>query len=156
MVVLEPENILFDRTAADWEEVVRLAVGRLSENGYVDSKYADDVIERERVYPTGLPTDDVVTALPHAHSSHVKKTGVCVVRLSEPVDFRNMGDPDETLPVELVFVLANAASGGEHLDDLQELMECFSRKGLLQDLQNAADTETFIHVFENREQYPEE
>lgn len=155
MVVLETENMILDCPADSWEAVIRTAVARLTENGYTDPRYADAVIERERAYPTGLPTDEVITALPHASSSYVKKTGVCVVRLQSPVDFGNMGDPDEKLPVELVFLLANASGADAHLDDLQELMECFSREGLLRDLKNAADAEQLRQIFASWKQYPE-
>ncbi|NBH80834.1 PTS sugar transporter subunit IIA [Clostridiaceae bacterium] len=155
MVVLETENIILDCTADSCEAVIRTAVERLTENGYTDPQYADAVIERERAYPTGLPTEEVVTALPHANSSCVKKTGVCVVRLQSPVAFGNMGDPDEKLPAELVFLLANASGAAAHLDDLQELMGCFSRKGLLRDLKNAANAAQFQQIFASWEQYPE-
>lgn len=155
MVVLETENIILDCTADSCEAVIRTAVARLAENGYADPQYADAVIEREQTYPTGLPTEEVITALPHANSGHVKKTGICAVRLRSPVDFGNMGDPDEKLPAELVFLLANASGADAHLDDLQELMECFSRKGLLLDLKNAADAAQFGQIFASWEQYPE-
>lgn len=154
MIVLNRENILLDVEAADWQTVIRKAVSCLAENGYVEPRYADDVIAREREYPTGLPTEEVITALPHANSDAVRKTGVCVIRLAKPVAFRNMGDPDEILQAELVFVLANAAGADAHLEDLQELMDCFSRVGFLRDLKNAADQDELIRIFENRASYP--
>lgn len=155
MVVLEPENIILDCDAQDWEQVIRIAGARLRENGYIDDAYIEAIIEREKQYPTGLPTDDVITALPHANSGAVYKTGVCAVRLSHPVDFRNMGDPDEILPVELAFVLANASGPDAHLEDLQELMDCFTRVGLLADLKAAESVQAFRAIFTAREQYPE-
>lgn len=156
MVVLNENNILLDRDAETNEEVIRLAVGCLQKNGYVGDNYVDAVLQREQEFPTGLPTEDVLTALPHAFCGDVYKTGVCVVRLNQPVEFRNMGDPDETLSVEMAFVLCNASSGDDHLDDLQELMDCFCRVGLLADLKKAATPADFIRIFNSREQYPEE
>lgn len=155
MIVLDPNNILLDVTAEDWEAVIRMAGDRLRENGYIGDGYVEEVLARERTYPTGLPTDDVITALPHANSADVYKTGVCAVRLRTPVDFRNMGDPDETLPVELVFLLANASGADAHLEDLQELMDCFSRVGLLADLKQADTPAAFQQIFASREAYPE-
>lgn len=155
MIVLNSENIILNCEAQDWEEVIRIAGARLHENGYTGEHYVEEVIERERTYPTGLPTDDVITALPHANSADVCQTGVCVVRLSHPVAFRNMGDPDETLPVELVFLLANASGADAHLEDLQEMMDCFSRVGLLADLKRAETPEAFGQIFADRKGYPE-
>ena len=155
MIVLDEKNIILDCDAQDWEQVIRIAGARLRENGYIDDAYIEAIIEREKEYPTGLPTDDVITALPHANSGAVYKTGVCVVRLAHPVDFRNMGDPEETLPVEMAFVLANASGPDAHLEDLQELMDCFTRVGLLADLKRAQSVAAFQEVFAAREQYPE-
>ena len=155
MVVLETENIILDCTADSCEAVIRTAVERLTENGYTDPQYADAVIERERAYPTGLPTEEVVTALPHANSSCVKKTGVCVVRLQSPVAFGNMGDPDEKRACRAgVFVWRNASGAAAHLDDLQELWDVFPERAAA-GFENAANAAQFQQIFASWEQYPE-
>ena len=48
-----------------------------------------------------------------------------------------MADKQEELPVELIFVMANAGGEDAHINDLQELMSVFSKKRLLLDLMNA-------------------
>ena len=155
MIVLDENNILLDVIARSDEAVIRMAADCLQKNGYTGTQYSEDVLEREKSYPTGLPTDDVITALPHANSADVRRTGVCVVRLASPVAFGNMADSDEMLPVELVFMLANASGAEAHLEDLQELMGCFSRVGLLQDLKAAETPADFVKIFSARETYPE-
>lgn len=155
MLCFDERNILLEIQAADCEAVIRMLARRLEETGYVDSGYADAVLAREREYPTGLPTDDVITALPHASYSGIYKTGVAVARLKEPVTFCNMADGSEELPVRLVFLLASASGGDAHLEDLQELMGCFCRMGLLQDLMAVRDAQAFIEVFAKQEQYEE-
>lgn len=155
MLSLDPRNVMLQVQADNWEEVIRIGVRRLQENGYVPESYADEVIAREREYPTGLPTEDVFTALPHAFSESVIKTGFCALRLTKPVIFRNMADSDQELPVELVFLLANASGADAHLQALSDLMGCFSRQNLLLDLKNAADAAAFVRIMENWEEYPE-
>ena len=80
MIVLDNNMILLDREAASWEEAVKLAAACLRENGYIGDTYVNDVIERERSYPTGLPCEEAPIAIPHAFSHDVKRTGVCVIR----------------------------------------------------------------------------
>lgn len=155
MVVLDEQNLLLDCQAASREEAIRLLAARLEQNGYTDEGYVDAVLEREASYPTGLPTDDVCTALPHAAYSHIAKTGVAVARLTNPVAFRSMDGSEEPLDVSLIFLLANASGSDGHLADLQELMGCFCREGLLKDLMAAKDAAGFLHVFEHRTEYQE-
>lgn len=155
MIVLDENNILLDSSAESSEQAIRLAADCLYRNGYIGTQYVEDVLEREKSYPTGLPTDDVITALPHAKSGDVLRTGVSAVRLLSPVEFGNMADSDEKLPVELIFMLANASGADSHLEDLQELMECFSRVGLLRDLKAAETPAEFARIFAAWETYPE-
>ena len=155
MIALEERNILLDCDCETCEEAIRLAADRLRENGFIGTQYAEDVLAREKDYPTGLPTDDVPVALPHAFSSDVKETSVAVLRFKKPVAWHNMVMPTENVPVEMAFMLANASGAEDHLEELQELMNCFSREGLLLDMKKAATPAELIAVFENRESYPE-
>ena len=66
-----------------------------------------------------------------------------------------MRDPAEDLPVELIFLLASVTGADSHLDDLQDLMDCFTRTGLLTDLKKAETPEEFAAVFAACESYPE-
>lgn len=52
-------------------------------------------------------------------------------------------------------MLANASGADSHLEDLQELMECFSRVGLLRDLKAAETPAEFARIFAAWETYPE-
>lgn len=155
MVVLNRENLLLDCEAASREEAIRLLAARLEQGGYTDAGYVDAVLEREQAYPTGLPTDDVPTALPHASYPGVAKTGVGVARLKRPVAFRSMDGSEAPLDVSLIFLLANASGSDGHLADLQELMSCFCREGLLKDLMAAGDEDEFLRIFERRMEYQE-
>ena len=156
MIELQRELILSDVEASSSEDAIRQAAACLQAHGYIGSQYVEDVLAREKEYPTGIPADDVAIALPHAFSQDVRKTGVCVLRLKTPVPFANMAMSDDMLPVELVFMLANASDAENHLEDLQDLMNVFSRIGLLADLKNAVSPEDFILIFSRRDEYPEE
>jgi PTS system galactitol-specific IIA component len=90
------------------ESVIRLMADWLTEYGYTSDSYADQVLLREDQYPTGLPTQPVATAIPHADSTGVFHTGICIAVLKEPVEFQSIEAPEETLEVYLICLLAIA------------------------------------------------
>lgn len=94
--------ILTGVSAADAEEVIRLLCGRAMENACIEPKFITAILEREKEYPTGLPTE-VPVAIPHIHDGCLRSFFSAAV-LKEPVAFRSMGDPDETIETRMVFL----------------------------------------------------
>lgn len=156
MVDTNEKLILMDLEAQSGDEVIRLLCARLEEEGYIGPDYCQAVLEREKEYPTGLPSEGAPAAIPHAFSGDVRRTGTAIAVLKNPVLFRNMAADDETVEVELVFLLANASGADAHLDALQELMDCMSRPSLLRAVRNARSREEIVEIFRNAGDYPEE
>lgn len=156
MITIDKDIVLIGLQADTKEAAIAEVVKKMAEHGYVEHEYYVAVIEREKDYPTGLPSEGVRTAVPHAFSDTVKKTGVGIARLVSPVIFHNMADKQEELPVELIFVMANAGGEDAHINDLQELMSVFSKKRLLLDLMNAETTQEFADIFADCDSYTEE
>lgn len=78
----------------------------LLENGFVKESFPAAVIEREKNFPTGLPTMGISVAIPHTDSEHVQQAGFLVGVLEKPVTFEIMASNQEYVEVELVFMLA--------------------------------------------------
>ena len=156
MIVADRNLIFLHQEATSREEIIGRLAFAMQAMGYIGLDYEQAVLDREKDYPTGLPCEEVFVAIPHAFSGDVKKTGVAVAVLDKPVDFVNMGDPDEILPCSMVFLLCNAESADSHIDDLQELMGMFSSPELLKKLYNAKDVEEFAYWFEHPELFEEE
>ncbi|MBU5585366.1 PTS sugar transporter subunit IIA, partial [Enterococcus sp. S181_ASV_20] len=68
---------------------------------FVHPSYQQAVIERERIFPTGLPTKGINVAIPHTDSIHVKKEGFLVGVLEKPVTFETVSYTHLTLPTKL-------------------------------------------------------
>ncbi len=68
--------------------------------------YLAAVKEREENYPTGLLVGNTGFAIPHTDSSKVNYSQICFASLNKPVEFANMGDKNDIVKVELVFMLA--------------------------------------------------
>ena len=99
---IDPQAILLGAEARTAEQAIRLLAAKLEELGYVKPSYADAVAKREAAMPTGLPLGQAVNvAIPHTDPEHVVRPGVALGVLSAPVDFANMEEPDEAVPVEL-------------------------------------------------------
>ena len=125
-VALNEDLVLMEVDAKDKFDLLRQAAQCLQTHGYVKESYADAVIEREKVFATGLPTVMGGVAIRHTDVEHVNTPAVCIVRLKKPVDFVIMGDDTETVSVDCIFMLAMKEAHAQ-LTLLQNLM------GILQD-----------------------
>lgn len=87
-------------------ELLRYLSDILYKEGFVKEEYGEKVIEREKIYPTALPTSGYKVAIPHTDSEFVNKSIISVASLAKSVFFNVMGSPEETVPVRVVFMLA--------------------------------------------------
>jgi len=88
-----------------WEKAIETCFSVLHSNGLVKESFVAACIERERRYPTGLPTN-IGVAIPHTDAEHVLNPGACVLRLKSPVNFGRIDDPGTFMPVRMVITLA--------------------------------------------------
>lgn len=72
--------------------------------GLVDSSWGSAAVEREKEFPTGLPTP-IPVAIPHTDSKYVKADGIGFFRLPRPVTFGEMGSTDGTVEVSIIIPL---------------------------------------------------
>lgn len=125
-ITLENELILLDIKAENQFELLEKVADNLYQLGYVKESYKNAVIEREKVFATGLPTLMGGVAIPHTDIQHVEKPAISIARLEKPVKFIIMGDDSATVDVDLIFMLAMKEEHAQ-LELLQSLM------GILQD-----------------------
>ncbi|MBX8812303.1 PTS sugar transporter subunit IIA [Pseudochrobactrum algeriensis] len=138
---LTADAILLGVEAKTNEEVIRLLASRLHQLGYVKDSYADAVVKREQSMPTGLPlerSDNV--AVPHTDPEHVLKAAIAMATLKTPVDFANMEDPDETVGVGTVFLLA-INDKDKQIETLQSIMGAIQSPEILDGLKLAQTTD---------------
>lgn len=114
---LDPDCVVAGLEETDREGVVRSLVKLLAAAGKVldPETLVRDVLERERLAPTGLGE---ACAVPHAQSASVETTVLAAASLAKPVDFCA---PDNK-PASLVFLMAGPKdSAGLHLKLLSKL-----------------------------------
>lgn len=90
--------------ARDAEELLDALAGAVVDHGHAKASLPAAVVDRERRFPTGLPTP-VPSAIPHTDAEHLLRSGVAVASLVHPVRFAQMGGSGEHLEVRLVVLL---------------------------------------------------
>ena len=87
-------------------DVIRELSGMLYDSGAVTNQFQNAVLDREAVFPTGIPTK-IPAALPHTDAEHCLQKALVVGILDKPVSFGLMGgEADETVDVKIVFMLS--------------------------------------------------
>lgn len=74
------------------------------EQGFVEQSWLAAVVDREKEFPTGLPTP-IPVAIPHTDSIHVRTDGIGFFRLAHPVSFGEMGSTASNLDVSIIIPL---------------------------------------------------
>ena len=117
------------------EEVINILGNRLLNYGYVDLRFIESVQNREREFPTGLPSI-IPVAIPHTNAGYCKKSAFAVGVLSKDVAFREMGSPQNTLPIEIVFLLA-VAEPKEQVHWLKKFMNILKSEAVLREIRDS-------------------
>lgn len=114
-------------------------------DGIVTTDYAEQVIAREAVFPTGLPTEPVGVAIPHTDPAYVNENRVAIATLKNPITMKEMGAiDDKEVEVYIVFLLALGESN-KQLNILQKLIGAFRNQKLLEKLQ-VADVDDMLYL----------
>lgn len=143
--MFDRDLVLTNKTFYNAEEAIKFGGELLYEKGYVKKEYADSVWERERIYPTGLPTDPIYVAIPHTDVTYVKKSTCCIIHLKESVEFHQMGDEKTVLPVKLIIMLA-IDSVDAHLEILSKIMNLLSGEDALEKIYNSVSSDEILKI----------
>lgn len=145
-VNLKDDLVLMDIEASNAEEVIEILGSKLYQGGYVKQSYIQAIKDREKKFPTGLPTEGVGVAIPHTDVIHVNEAAIAVGILKKPVSFEMMGMPEEEVKVEVIFMLAIKAPQ-EQLEVLQSLMNIFQKQEVLLNIKSSKDPKEVIEIF---------
>jgi galactitol PTS system EIIA component len=139
-VIVNEELMITDVVAQDKESVIIALGSRLLKNGYVKDGFIESALQREHIFPTGLPTE-IPVALPHTDAEFCNQSAIAVATLRNTVPFSEMGNSDNELPIAIVFMLA-IKDPKEQINWLQKLVTIFKDKNCLEDLRAAKDSRT--------------
>lgn len=94
------------------EEVFEEVYLDLLHKDLVTVDFLENLLERERHYPTGLdlsPVSELLPdiAIPHTESNFVRTTRIVPIRLKNAITFNNMISPSEQVSVQFLFMILN-------------------------------------------------
>ena len=143
--MIELDNIYLDIEASDYKEVLQIMGGILQEKGYVKDSYTDALLEREELSPTGLPVEPVSIAIPHTDPCHVIRPCVIVLKLKQPVRFKEMANPEHMVDAAWIFGLV-FDDGNRQLPLLASVIELAQDETAMNGLMEAKDKEEIYAV----------
>jgi galactitol PTS system EIIA component len=136
VVQLDENVISLDVKVETNEEIIRYLYEKLRDFNYVKETFIQAILEREKVYPTGLPLGNTGVAIPHTDPEHVISPMLAFARLKNPVTFQMMGNKNETVQTDFVFMLA-IKEPEKQLVMLERLMGIFQVEGTMSSLKTA-------------------
>jgi PTS system galactitol-specific IIA component len=124
------------------EDVIKVLSDKLLEQGFVKDTFYQNVLDREKVFPTGLPSI-IPMAICHTESEHVNSSAIAVGTVVSPVAFQEMGTPERTVMAEIVFVIA-LKNPKDQVPWLQKMMTVFKDEEILSTIRDADDPEELV------------
>lgn len=82
--MLSEEFIIFEKKAKNRKDVLKRACQLLINKGIVQSEFARDVLEREKLEATAVGCN---IAIPHGKPEHVNRCQILVIRLDKPIEW---------------------------------------------------------------------
>lgn len=93
---------LFDRNLVFWNihadsctDLYQKIAHKLEDANVVETSYFKALTAREKEFPTGLNTQYLPIALPHANPENVKKAFIAVVKTTSQINMKQMGTNED-------------------------------------------------------------
>lgn len=142
------ENLIFTELKFETkEETLNFLSGKLLEQGCVKPEYQKAILDREKVYPTGLPAPGVSIAIPHADNNLVNETTMAIGLLKDPVVFYSMENVETELNVQIVMMLAIKEPHGQ-IEMLQKVISIIQDENLTKYLIQELDKNKVLAMLE--------
>lgn len=145
-VILNEELIELKITETNKEKIIKILADKLKAKGYVKNGYYENVIKREKEFPTGLPTV-IPVALCHTEAEYVNESAMAVGTMKQPVEFNEMGTPERKIKAEIIFLLA-LKDPKDQIAYLKKMVTAFKSKETLETIKNAEDKKVLLAFLE--------
>ena len=148
-VFFQEDLVLPEITVNNSNEAIKQTGEVLHKAGFVSEEYVESVLKRESSFPTGLQLAGLALAIPHATpEGNVAKNGIAVGRLTTPVYFQSMENPEKEVAAEYIFMLALKDSE-RHLEVLKQLFASLQKPAVIAALKGAKTKAEIMSVVEH-------
>jgi galactitol PTS system EIIA component len=139
------KNLIINKLEAKTrEDIFQASFKLLYSNNFVKQSFLEGLIEREKVFPTGLRIGKYNVAIPHTDAIHVLKPAISVMTLKDPVTFRCM-DGSGQVDVNIVFTMALNKPHSQILM-LQQLMNLIQDEKTMESILEKDDAESIYNL----------
>ena len=104
--ILKKNCIINNLVADSKENALWQMAEKLYHLGYVKKTFIQAIQDREAKYPSGLPMKGHKIAIPHTDAKYVNASVICFAKLKSPVTFSIMGDPSQSIQVQMISMFA--------------------------------------------------
>ncbi|MFD2307408.1 PTS sugar transporter subunit IIA [Enterococcus termitis] len=143
--MFQPKLIDLQVSVQNEEELFELIAARLQKEGYVNDGYLAGIKAREKEFPTGLITEYLNIALPHSDTEYIERPFIYIVRTTDAIKVKQMGDNQEMEVKDLFFLGIKEPT--KQVGLLQELMLLFQNQGFVSELKQATEKEDVFNLF---------
>ena len=119
------DNIYLGVDGNNFFEVLNNVSKELNKKKYINDGYIESVIEREKIFPTGLEFPKYCIAIPHTDSKYIKKDAIAIVKPKQSVIFRDMATNSKDLEVN-IFLLLLISKNENQVKVLSSVIKNFS------------------------------
>jgi len=145
--LIQPNLIMLDLNCADRLSALSAMIIKLETQNYVKPTYRQGLLDREANFPTGLELGvGYHIAIPHTDAQHVNKSAICLGHLINPVYFQRMDNPEDSVAVEVIFMIA-LQQQDKQVDILPQLLTLFSDQVFMKKLKEARTKRDIILLF---------
>lgn len=136
---IDKELVLTNLSFDDQDALFDYATKILEKKEYIYPTFNQAIKEREKIFPTGIETENTNVALCHTDSEHVIENKIMVFKLNDPIKFTSMATLKD-IDVKIVFILL-LNNPKLHLKILQKISEILQNSYYLDQLKNVRNQE---------------
>lgn len=145
--MLQPDLVFLNVDAKSRTDLYNKIADNLMKLGYVKDTYEAALNKREDEFPTGVVSEHISIALPHANPENINKPFVAVVTTKDPIEMLQMGYNTKEEAKTFFFL------GIQHSDDqlvlLQRFMALIQDKDFVDDFESISDeSEMYQYITE--------
>lgn len=139
--MLDKELFYFNLDIQTKEELLRKIGNDLVSLGYAKETFVSEILNREQLYPTGLPLS-IGVAIPHVSTDHANVNKLIFVKPRQSISFYEMGNDETLVDVELVIVLL-ISDKDDHMKTLSGVVNIIQDKEILREIHEASTEADF-------------
>jgi len=143
-VIVSEELVEINLDAPSKEAAIKILADKLRALDYVTDDYYENVIKREKKFPTGLPTV-IPIAMCHTEREFVKQSALAVGTLKNPIEFQEMGAPDRFVKAEIIFLLA-LNDPKDQVAWLRKMMTVFKSREVMDKIKSSGNNKELTDI----------